>query len=271
MSEADLIARTRVPATQASLTADLTHLGLAEGETVIVHSSLSALGWVSGGAVAVIEALLDVLGPQGTLVMPAHSSGLTDPAKWGAPPVPADWVEVIRASMPAFDPRRTPTQNMGSIAELFRSWPGVERSLHPNCSFAAVGPNTRRILDGHALESPLGEQSPLARLYDLDARVLLLGVGFDKCTMLHLAEGRAWPDRPLEDEGSPVLVDGVRQWVSYRAAPVGDPATFVRVGERLAEQGEVAAGKVGNADCWLFSARLAVDLAAETWRREPAP
>jgi hypothetical protein len=118
MSEADLIARTDKPGTRESLAADLAGLGLKTGDTVIVHSSLSKLGWLAGGPVAAIQALLDALGPKGTLVMPAHSSDLTDPANWRAPPVPSDWVEIIRANMPAYDPRTTPTRHMGQIAEL---------------------------------------------------------------------------------------------------------------------------------------------------------
>lgn len=191
MSEADTIASVRQPGTRESIAAALGILGVAEGDTVIVHASLSRLGWVSGGPVAVIQAIEDVLGPDGNLVMPAHSPDLSDPAKWLAPPVPPDWVETIRATMPAFDTVRTPSRGMGRIAELFRTWPGVVRSNHPTCSFAAKGPLAENILARHALDSPLGEQSPLARLYDLDARILLLGVGFDKCTALHLAEQRA--------------------------------------------------------------------------------
>ncbi|GLQ55206.1 aminoglycoside N(3)-acetyltransferase [Devosia nitrariae] len=271
MSEADLIARTDKPGTRESLAADLASLGLKTGETVIVHSSLSALGWIAGGPVAVIQALLDVLGPEGTLVMPAHSAGLTDPANWRAPPVPADWVDIIRANMPAFDPRKTPTNGMGQIAELFRTWPEVERSQHPNCSFAALGPEASRILCDHALDSPLDERSPLARLYDLDAKVLLLGVGFDRCTILHLSEHRAWPERPLEAGGAPVLVDGVRRWVPYSAPPVGDSDLFVPIGSQLAASGKAATGRVGAADCVLLSSRVLVDHAVSEWREGGLP
>jgi aminoglycoside 3-N-acetyltransferase len=271
MSEADAIARTEKPGTRASLAADLDRLGLKAGETVIVHSSLSALGWIAGGPVAVIQALLDILGPRGTLVMPAHSANLTDPANWRAPPVPADWVDVIRASMPPYDPRLTPTGNMGQIAELFRTWPGVERSAHPNCSFAALGPQALRILSDHALDSPLGERSPLARLYDLDAKVLLLGVGFDRCTILHLAEERAWPERPLEAGGAPVVVDGARRWVTYSAPPVGDSDLFVPIGSQLTASGKAATDRVGMANCVLLSARVLVDHAVSEWREGGLP
>ncbi|EGU9535124.1 AAC(3) family N-acetyltransferase [Escherichia coli] len=95
-TEQELISRTPQPATRASLARQMRENGLTLGGTVLVHSSLSSLGWVAGGPVAVIQALLDCVGPQGTIVMPTHSGDLTDPADWRSPPVPADWVQILR-------------------------------------------------------------------------------------------------------------------------------------------------------------------------------
>src|SRR5947209_4670435 len=114
------------PRTRASLAEDLRRLGLSEGVTVLVHSSLSTLGWVCGGPVAVVQALLDVLTDSGTLVMPTHSGEYSDPAPWQEPPVPRDWWPVIRETMPAFDPQVTPTRGMGRIVEVFRSGERIE-------------------------------------------------------------------------------------------------------------------------------------------------
>lgn len=266
MDEQDLIHGTPTPRTRGSLADDLRAAGLREGRTAIVHASLSALGWVCGDALAVIQALLDVLGPEGTLAMPAHTPQLTDPASWQAPPVPQSWVTPIREQMPPFDPLTTPTRGMGAIAELFRTWPGARRSNHPTFSFAAFGPFADWIVSEHELADPAGERSPLGKLYQADADILLLGVGFDRCSMLHLAEQRAWPQRSPERESSPLLQDGRREWLEYYVSPLIDSAHFLPIGEALHLAGAARRATIGSADSSLVSARLAVDCAAEVWR-----
>ena len=117
MSEAEIVQETDTPLTRKILAEKLREYGLGAGQIVLVHSSMSKLGWIPGGAEAVILALLDVLGEKGTLVMPAHSSDNSDPARWENPPVPEAWWPIIRETTPAFNPATTPTRMMGAIPD----------------------------------------------------------------------------------------------------------------------------------------------------------
>lgn len=252
MSEADAVRRAREPATVETLARGLGALGVLPGMTLLVHSSLSALGWVSGGPVAVIEALTRALGPGGTLVMPAFSAEYSEPAYWTDPPVPEAWWGTIRSSMPPFDPKATPTRGVGRIAECFRSLPGVLRSAHPKVSFAARGPLASRIAGDHPLDFGLGPRSPLGSLYGMGAHVLLLGVGHARNTSLHLAEHLWGGMREIED-GAPLP----RGWTTYRDFDLRMD-DFGEIGEAFG----APAGRVACAEARLFPQRAIVDFAA---------
>ncbi|MFB2834429.1 aminoglycoside N(3)-acetyltransferase [Floridanema evergladense] len=261
MSESEAIAKTPSPRTLETLKNDFRQLGLQPEMTIIVHSSLSSLGWVCGGSVTVIQALMDVITPNGTLVMPTHSGEYSDPATWEKPPVPSDWWQIIRENMPAFDPQITPTNGMGKIVETFRKFPQVLRSYHPEVSFAAWGKHAETIIKNHSLDYSLGESSPLAGLYDLDGWVLLLGVNYDSCTCLHLAEYRV-PYKKETLRGTVVLEGDRPVWKNYQDIEVSNEC-FNQIGAAFEQTQSVKISAVGSAEARFFPVKLVVDFAVD--------
>lgn len=242
--------RSSEPVTVESMMSDLSSLGVETGQTVLVHGSLSALGWVCGGPPAVVNALQRVVGKDGTIVMPTHSPGNRDPADMEHPPVPESWYDTIREQMPPYRPSVTPTQGVGAIAECFRSYPEVHRSDHPQHSFAAWGADAEFITEGHAYDYSLGEKSPLARVYDLNGDVVFLGTSHASNTSLHLAEYRAELNPDTVTHASAVLVNGEREWVQWKDIDFDDEdfqdcgLAFEREHPNAFETGHVG---VGNA------------------------
>ncbi|WP_226023110.1 aminoglycoside N(3)-acetyltransferase [Halomicrobium salinisoli] len=262
MTDETVVDRTDDPVTADRIASDLRDLGVAAGDALLVHASLSSLGWVPGREQAAVDALFSAVTESGTLAMPTHSPQLCDPAGWSNPPVPDEWLDEVRASMPAFRPDATPTRGMGAIPECFRSCPGVVRSDHPQVSFAARGAEAERVVADHSLDYALGEDSPLATLYDLDADVLMLGTDHDTCTSLHLAEYRA--DCPTETDtvGAPVARDGERVWTEYEDIE-WDDGDFADLGADFEREVGLTEGTVGQATAKLVSQRELVDFAVD--------
>lgn len=239
------------------------NLGLTEGDSVIVHAALSRLGFVCGGAQIVIEALLETVKDSGTVMMPAQSWKNLDPSTGVHWKEPEEWWSLIRENWPAYDKDITPTNTMGAVAEMFRRWPGAIRSSHPARSFAAKGANAEYLLKDHDLEDIFGEESPLGKLYALDGKVLLLGVGYDKNTSLHLADVRAdYPGKKYTTESSAMMVNGIRKWVSYKTLAV-DGEDFEQIGADFEASFPVQQEHIGNAVVKCMKQRALVDYAVQ--------
>jgi aminoglycoside 3-N-acetyltransferase len=167
---------------------------------------------------------------------------------------------VIRDAAPGFDPARTPSRWMGAIAENVRTWPGALRSDHPFVSFAAIGARAAEVTGGHRLDDALGEESPLGAVYRLDGKVLLLGVGHDTNTSLHLAEWRR-PSPPRGAHGASIRrPDGVGRWTTWIDV-LEDEDGFAELGAEFEATGGATVGPVGAATARLMRQRPLVDFA----------
>ena len=266
MGEAEAMAAVDEPVTAVTLVEDLQDIGVEHGDTVLVHSSMGSIGWVCGGAPAVVDALMEVISPEGTLVMPTFTTQYSDPTDWENPPVPDDWIRTIRQSRPPYRPAVTPTRGMGAIPECFRSYPEVRRSRHPLYSVSAWGANANSVVRGHAYDHGLGDDTPLAAVYALGGKVLQLGTDHKTNSSLHLAEYRAKTSTETVEHAIPVMVNGDRERIEFVEVD-WSTEDFPALGEAFEREHEIEHGTVGAAETKLIDQRDLVDFGVE-WLQE---
>ena len=239
---------------QEQIAEALQTLGLGSGHIVFVHSSLSSIGYVEGGADAVVDAFLEVLGSTGTLVVPTFTfshGGKLDPV---------------------FDPIQDPSE-MGRITEVTRTRPGARRSHHLLHSVAALGSHAEEITAVHG-PSAWAADGPFWKLYELDAHILMLGVPYLRCTFFHVIEQlvqvryRRWREveaRVQEPDGRkrPLPMFG------YSPKPGFVGNDFNKLGAMLEERGLAQVGAVGNAVARRFRARDALEVGLAEYRKDP--
>ncbi|WP_203642208.1 aminoglycoside N(3)-acetyltransferase [Levilactobacillus andaensis] len=252
------------------LAADLRQLGLTATDSCLVHTKLSAFGFIPGGEQTVVSTLQSVLN-QGNIAMPAQSADYSDPKEWLYPPVEKSLQSKVIAGLPGYDPQTTPIHYIGLTPEYFRNQPGVHRSGHPTCSLTAWGKDAESICETMTYDLPFGVNSPLQKLYDLDAKVVCLGTDFESCTAIHLAESQL--DRPRFQESAPVLVDGQTKWVDYAAIELEPYDDFNEMGAKFVAANRGAVHDLTLANGTLlrtFSFRAIVDFALDYYRQKDA-
>ena len=223
------------PLSVEAVAAQLRALGVQPGQTLQVHTSFSKAGPIEGGPLGLIEALRAAIGPGGTLVMPSMSDDDDHP----------------------FDPLTTPCIGMGVVADAFRRLPGVLRSDSPH-AFAAIGPHAERITAPHPIAPPHGLDSPVGRVRELGGHVLLLGVGHDADTTVHLAEYMAGV-RYRRRKYVTVMRDRSPTRIDYEEID-HCCERFALVDGWLDERNLQRRGRVGHAEARLAPARDVVDV-----------
>jgi aminoglycoside 3-N-acetyltransferase len=253
------------PVTRSELVRDLRTLGIRPGSVLMVHTRMSAIGWVVGGADVVVMALLDVLGTEGTLM--AYAVWNENP--WHLESWPETWQEAYRDELPPFDPMIMEADREGGrVPERIRTWPGAKRSSHPEANMVAIGARAGWIVDPQPWDFPLGHGSPLARLVKSGGQVLMLGAPLDRITLLHHAEHLAeGPRKRFVEPQMPVIEDGRSMWRTYKdidtsargafpydeaLGPGVDP--FQVIGRGAVEAGIGRSGRVGDAESHVFEA-----------------
>jgi aminoglycoside 3-N-acetyltransferase len=260
------------PITRSKLVTDLKKLGVTSGDTIMLHVSVKSMGWIVGGPDIVIQALLDVLGKKGTLMMYVG---------WEDSPYDfAHWSEVIQRAYlkecPPFYPARSRAYRKWSIlTEYLRTWPGAFRSSNPEASCAVIGAKARWLTKNHPLQYGYGPGSPLAKICEAKGKVLLLGAPLNTITLLHYAEHIAnVPNKLIVRYKMPILRDKKRVWVDIEEFDtcgnilLGAGEYFELIPREYLSSGKGWSGKVGAAQSYLFDADDFVKFAVKWLERK---
>lgn len=232
--------------------------GLGLGDCVLVHSSLSSLGYVEGGAAAVIEAIRTVLGDEGTLIVPTLTGKREDSAD----------------NPPVFDVAHTKSWT-GIIAETVRQMEGTTRSYHPTHSAAAIGKNAIDILQGHEKsKTPCDEASPYYKNAKLGGKILLIGVDQESNTTIHTCEELSAVPYHLQRETAQAVItgyNGEKITISNRLHEWNkQPTHFNRLEQAYGKRGIMTRTRIGNADIRLINATDMIAYTIDLLHKNPS-
>jgi len=223
---------------------------------------MHAIGPTIGGARAVVEALLSAVGGTGLLAMPGFSTDAYFPSNISSDTISQDMRTEIVDAVLGFDPETSPTSGMGVIAETFRTWPGTCRSDHPATSICLNGVNASEFASRHALAWATGPETPLGYLRTRKhMKMLLIGVGWNRCSALHTAESLADIKRTKVRRFKAGA--GNAPWIETPDVADDLDRLFPKVGAAFVETGLVSSGTIGKAPSNLCDYASLVSFAAD--------
>ncbi len=259
--------------TRRLLREQIAALGVAPGDAVMVHAALRAVGPMLNGPDTLIDAVLDAVGPQGTLLCYVNWAEEYEDALDDAGRVPP----ALKDEIPPFDPARSrASRDHGALAEFLRTVPGAQRSGNPGASVAALGARAGWFCAEHALDYGYGPASPFARLVEAGGKVLMAGAPLDTMSLLHHAEHLARiPGKRVRRMEVPLLAaDGRSAWRMIEEFDTVDPVCdgleedyFATVVEDFLSTGQGRRGQIGLADGVLVSAPAMLDFAVDWLER----
>lgn len=230
-----------------TLTTHLRRLGLGPGDGVWVHASMRSMGRIAGGAATVIEALQDVVTGTGLIGMPGFSDDAYFPSDVDRTALSDEEIARIEYAVTGFDPATSPTSEMGVIAETFRTWPGTQRSSHATTSVCLNGVGVEDLIAPHPEPWATGPASPFGRMRDRPGtKILLIGVGWNRCTPLHTAEDYAAPKRTKIRRFK--TGPGDAPWMETPDVADDVGRLFPAAGAAFEVTGAVTRGQLGDAD-----------------------
>ena len=245
--------------TKEVLIHNFSQLGIRQGDTLLVHTSLSSVGYVVGGEETLYYALREVIGNEGTIVVPSQTVEISDPASWQYPPVPEEWHDVIRDAMPAYSKELSYSKAMGAFSQFIGILPDSIRTNHPMYSFTEIGEKATEIIGQDSFDFPFGDKSPLGRMYSIGAKVLMIGTDFETNTSLHLAENRL--NREVIHEKSKILTENGEKWISFKNIELDIYDDYLEVQKNFMEQYTVNHISINDSNVYLFDMKECVDFA----------
>mgnify|MGYP000843802928 FL=1 len=253
----DSIEKGLKPVTKKDLEQKFVDLGIQRGDIVLIHASLSSMGYVIGGPESIYNALKSVVGEEGTIVVPSQTVEISDPVNWHYPPVPVEWHDSIREDLPAYNKKLSFSKSMGSFSNFIGILPQAIRGEHPMYSFTAIGHRAAEIAPNEGFDFPFGEQSPLGKMYALKAKILMIGTNFETNTSLHLAENRL--NREVLIERSKITTTDGEEWIEFKNVDLDSYDDYLEIQKEFMKAHHVGKETLNGAELLLIDMVECVD------------